>query len=324
MTLYSDNAVTLGVGLQTAKATPNATPSMTLRYTGGFGPVPARTTIVTAETDANRVQNDPVVVGLAVGGDGEHYIRPSEAHLLAHLLLGHTVTTGAGPYVHTSDSTASGSAPYATLKRIVQGGVEGTEMDDCQISTIVWRGGAGQALSCTVTWVGGGTTTFGITDPAVAANTDAPLTYPQVTVTKDAVHDGSVPSFEITATQNRTQFDGDNGLYPFDIAPGTYAVSGSLTTAFQSDADWRLFNTGTTGGVAPTVTIGSQALTIIAAADATHSIQWTFAGIQTETYAPSFGTDGAPLTAALTFHSAHSATMASVLQVVTKNAVALP
>ena len=66
------------------------------------------------------------------------------------------------------------------------------------------------------------------------------------------------------------------------------------------------------------------ALTIIAAADATHSIQWTFAGVIIDTYAPSFGTDGAPLTAALTFASQHSATMSSVLQTVVKNAVATP
>jgi hypothetical protein len=324
VTLLSNNALTLGVGIQTAKAAAQATPAVTLRYTGGYGPTPNRNTLTLAETDANRVQSDPVVVGYRVGGDGEHYVRPSEQHILAHLLLGHTVTTGAGPYVHTIDSTASGTAPYATLFRSVNAGGEVTEMVDAQIASITWRGGAGQALTCTVTWVGGGATTFGVTDPGVASTTDAALTYPQVTVTKNAVHDGSVASFELTANQNRTEFDGDSGLYPFDVAAGLYAVSGSLVMAFQSDADYRLFHTGSPTGTAPSTTLGAQPLTILAAIDATHSVAWNLTNIFLTTFEAQHGTDGAPLTQTMSFQAKHDATIANVLQMVVKNAVALP
>lgn len=324
MALISGNALTLGVGIQTAKGSAKSTPDMTLRYTGGFGPTPQRQTITTAETDANRVQADPVVVGYRVGGDSEHYVRPSEQHILGQLLLGNTVTTGTGPYVHTITSTAAGTAPYATLWRIVNSGTEGTKMVDSQVASITWRGGAGQALTCTVTWVGGGATTFGVADPGVAANTDAALTYAQVTATKNAVHDGSVASFELTANQNRSEFDGDNGLAPFDIAPGLYAVSGSLVMAFQSDADWRLFNTGSTTGTAPTTTLGGQALSVLASIDTTHQIQWSMNSVFITAYEPQHNTDGSPLTANISFQSAHDATLANVLSMVVKNAVATP
>jgi hypothetical protein len=319
MAVLAGNALELAIGKQSGKGTAQSTPQIRMHYISGFGPVPNRETILLAETDAARQEGDPVVVALDVRGQSEHYVRPQENRILTHGLMGQTSTSGSGPYVHTATSTTSGTASYYTCYRSVNTSTETTRMTDVQVSSITWRGGAGQALSATVEWFGLGSL-VGQTDPGTpAAVTESPLVYPQVTVTKNSVHDGSVASFEITANQNRTPWQGDSGTSPFDVVPGMYSVTGSLVMLFQSDADWRKFFTGSTGGTTLGTTIGSEPLNIIAAAGANDSISWDFDNIFIQTYEPQHNTDGSPLTAALSFKSKRDTTLANVLEVVTKS-----
>jgi hypothetical protein len=319
MAVIAGNALDLALGKQSGKATPQGTPQIRMRYISGFGPTPNRETIITAETDASRQEGDPVVVAIDVRGSSEHYVRPTENRILTHSLMGQTSTGGSGPYTHTSSSTSSGSAPYYTLYRTVNASSETTRMTDVQVSSITWRGGAGQALSATVEWFGLGSL-VGQTDPGTpAAASESPLVYPQVTCTKNSSHDGSVASFEITANQNRTPWQGDSGTAPFDVVPGLYSVTGSLVMLFQSDADWRKFFTGSTSGTTLGTTIGTEPLNIIAAAGADDSISWDFDNIFITSYEPQHNTDGSPLTAAISFKSKRDATLANVLEVVTKS-----
>ena len=134
MPAVAGNAWTLAVGKQAAKGTPQTTPTAKLKYTGGFGPAPDRTVINLAETDASRQIGDPVVVGYRVQGSSEHYLRSVEFHKIADLLLGTTVSTGAGPYTHTASSPSSGTAGYATLYWAVNSTAIVTQMIDSQIA----------------------------------------------------------------------------------------------------------------------------------------------------------------------------------------------
>lgn len=323
MTLVPNNALTVAFGKQTAKGTPQVTPQVKVSYIGQFGPRPTWATITLAETDAARQEADEVRVGFSVRDQSEHYIRPNEHHFFAHALLGSTVTTGAGPYVHTATSTADGTAPYYTMYRTTESTVESHQMIDCQLSMLEWVGGAGQALSMTADWVGL-SASLGATDPVLALATQVPLVYPQVTATWGGVHDGSVQSFKITAMQNRSPWIGDTGVTAFDIVPGLLSVRAELVMLFQNDQEFRNFITGSTGGTVPAVAVPSKAFNIVAAIDANNSVQWSSAAMQIVDYQRSYGTDGAPLTATLQLKSKKDATLSNVLQVVTKCTVAAP
>jgi hypothetical protein len=323
VTLVPGNALTLALGKQTAKGTPQTTPQAKLDYIAGFGPEPNWASIQTAETDATRQEPDDIRVGFSVLGQGEHYLRPDEHHYLAHALLGSTNTTGSTNKTHVATSTADGSAPYYTLYRAVAQTAEVTQMIDCQIAQIQWTGGAGQALSGQVDWVGL-SAVLGATDPVLAVSQQAVLVYPEVTGTWGGTHDGSIQSFQITASQGRSPWIGDTGTTAFDIVPGQLGVRGQLVMLFQNDQEYRNFITNSTSGTAPSTTIPSKSLSIIAAIDANTSIQWDLTAAQITGYSRANNTDGSPLLATIAFKSKRSATLGNVLTVTTKNAIAAP
>lgn len=323
MTLVPDNALTLAIGKQSAKGTPQATPQAKLDYIGGFGPEPTWATLQTAETDAQRLAADLIRVGFSVVGQAEHYLRPAEHHYLAHGLLGATATSGSTNKTHVATPTADGSAPYYTLLKAVASTAEVTEMDDCQAAQIQWTGGQGQALSALTDWVGL-SAVLGATDPVKAVSAQAILTYPLVAVTYGGTHDGSVQSFQVTVNQNRTPWIGDTGVTAFDIVPGQLEATAQLVMLFQSDAEYRNFIGGSPSATAPASTIPSKALSIIAAIDANNSIQWDFAAAQITAYTRAFGTDGAPLLATLQLKSKKDPTLSNVVSITTKNTTAAP
>lgn len=318
------NAWTLAFGKQTAKGTPNTTPSMKLRYTGGFGPSPVRNFITLAETDAIRQQGDPVVVGTRVEGSSEHYIRPAEFHRIADAHLGSTATTGAGPnYTHTSSSTAAGSTPYVTLYKALASNVLVDRYQDCQINSLTCRGGAEQALTASLDWLGL-VALLGQTDPAGTPVSQNPLVYPHVTVTLGGSATGIVDSFEVTSNQGKTLIIGDTGLTAADTAAGLYAVSGSLSILFENQDDYREFHTGTAAGTSPGTTIAGKTLNITAAIDANTSVAWDMDDIVIESYPVEGNTDGSPLRVAMGFRSRRGAALANVLEIITKNQTAGP
>jgi len=322
MPAVAGNAWALAVGKQAAKGTAQTTPGAKLKYTGGFGPAPNRSIINLAETDASRQIGDPVVVGYRVQGSSEHYLRSVEFHKIADLLLGTTVSTGAGPYVHTASSPSSGTAGYATLYRALNSTALVEQMIDCQIVSMQIRGGTEQVLTYACEWLG---LSFveGATDPVLSVSNAAPLVYPHVTVTKAGSATAIVDSFELNINQNRSLILGDTGLAASQIVAGQYVVSGSLSLLFESDADYRTFHTGTAGGTTPTTTIASETLVLLAEANATtDSVTFDMDAISASTYEMTPNTDGAPLRATMEFSSRRGATLANVLEVITKNSVA--
>jgi hypothetical protein len=322
MAAVPGNALTLAVGKQTALGTAQTAPSYKLRYTGGFGPDPVRNTITLAETDATRQQGDPVVVGLRVEGSSEHYVRPDEFGLLALLLFGQVTTTGAGPnYTHTYSSTATGSAPYATLYKAQNTTAFVDRYVDCQVGSLTIRGGAEQALSVSCDWTGLSYTT-GETDPAGSPVATSPMVYPEVTITKAGVASGVIDSFELTVTQNRSLVVGDTGLSAGAIVPGMFAVTGSLSILFESDAERRLFHTGSTGGTTPTSTVGSEALNIAVVRNANLSITFDLDNVIPTNVTVPANTDGSPIRMGYEFSAKRDATLANVVECVVKNQIA--
>jgi hypothetical protein len=313
------NALTLAVGKQSAKGTPQTTPTYKLRYTGGFGPDPAQTRITLAETDATRQQGDPIIVGHSVTGSSEHYVRPDEFGLLAYLSLGTLVTTGGGAdKTHTISAATSGAVPYATLYKAQNVTAFVDRYVDCQINSVTVTGGAEQPLSMTTEWLGLSYTT-GSTDPVLASVTTSPMVYPEVTVTKAAVATAVVQSFSLTWTNNRTLITGDTGTSAAEVAPGMFAVTGSLAIMFETDAERRLYLTGSGAGTTPATAVAAEALNILVQRTAVLSIAFDLDNVIPTAVTVPANTDGSPIIMGYEFQSKRDATLANVLEVIVKN-----
>jgi hypothetical protein len=319
MAAISGNVWTLAVGKQTAKGTPQATPTYKLKATGG-DIAPSRGTIQLAETDASRQQGQTVVVEAHVEGSPEHYVRPSDFGLLAYGLLGANADSGTGPnYTHTA--TPANSGPYFTLFKAIGGSVLVDQYIDCRVTGLTLRGGAGQALTCSVTWYGLNAT-FGATDPVLAVVTEAPFVYPEVTVTKGGSAPGTVESFELTIANNGVALHGDKQINPYEYVWGELAVSGSITYLFQTDADYRSFHTGTSSGTAFSTTLFTESLSIKAAKSVNLSVEAVLAGVAYTAYPVPGSPGGDPIRVAATFNSQPQTAIADYISLITKNTVA--
>ncbi|HXG70658.1 MAG TPA: phage tail tube protein [Gemmatimonadaceae bacterium] len=315
------NALTLAVGKQSAKGTPQLTPTYKLRYTGGFGPDPAQTRITLAETDATRQQGDPIIVGHSVTGSSEHYVRPDEFGLLAYLSLGTIATVGAAAdKTHTISATTSGAVPYATLFKAQNVTAYVDRYVDCQLNSVTVSGGAEQPLSMSMEWLGLAYTT-GSTDPVLTAITQSPMVYPEVTVTKAGVTTGVVQSFSLTWTNNRSLITGDTGTSAAEVAPGMFAVTGSLAILFETDAERRLFYTGSTGGTAPATVVAAESLNILAQRTTTLSIAFDLNNVIPTGVTVPANTDGSPIIMGYEFQSQRQTALADVLEIAVKNQV---
>jgi hypothetical protein len=313
------NAVTLAVGKQTAKGTPQATPTYKLKLVGG-DVNPRREILTLAETDASRQDGASVVVGSRVEGTTEHYLRPDDFGLIAYLAMGASADAGTTPnFTHTATSTAA--APYATLFKAINTTTLVDRYADCRISQLVCRGAAGGALTYAATW-GGLAALLGQVDPVLAAVSQTPLVYPNVVCTLGGAAPGTVQSFEITITNNAVFVPGDTGLSQVDYVFGKFSVSGSLSLLFETDAKYRQFHTGTGGGTTPGSTIFAESLNIKAEVNANLSVAFDMANVEyTELNVP-INVDGAPIVMAATFRTKPAAAIADNLEIITKNAVA--
>lgn len=318
MTGVAGNAYTLAMGKQSAKGTPQTTPTYKMRLTGGdVSAVP--TVIQLAETDASRQAGTSVKTGGAVTGSTTHYLRPDEFGLLAYLVMGANADSGAGPnYTHTA--TPSSAAPYATLYKAINVSTLVDQYVDCRVSSLTVSGQAGGALTVAPTWEGL-SAVFGATDPVLTPVTTSPLVYPQVIVTKGGATPGTIDSFDLTISNNGQMVAGDSGYANIDYVFGQFAVSGTISTLFASDADYRAFNTGTTSGTAFTATMFSEALTITATVNANLSVQFVMTAVEYTSYPLAPNTDGSPLRVAMAFRTVRQAAIASNLTIITKNQV---
>lgn len=318
MTGVAGNSWTEKIGKQSAKGTPQTTPTHAFNFTGGGGPMPRTDTITLAETDANRQQGSIVKVGFGVEGAAEHYLRLSQFHMLADALLGSTVTTGATNFTHTSSSTAAGTTGYFTIYKAL-GTALCDRYVDCQLAQLQVAGGAGQALTAQATWMGLSFTLNETMPGSPAAPTDTPMVYPLVTVTKGGSATAQVSAFSITISQGRTIVQGDTGFSAADIAPGLIAVTGELTILFENDDDYNNFYGGAAAATTPTTTVVSEALNITALETANRSVAFDMDGVTLTSYAPPLNTDGSPIEVTATFVALRQATLAGLLEIVVKN-----
>lgn len=320
MAAISGNVVTLKVGKQTAKGTPQATPTLGLKLTGG-DLVPARTTIQLAETDATRQQGQTVVVG-AVGAQGSpsFYLRPDDFAFFAYMALGANADSGTTPnFTHTA--TPANSGPYFTAFKAIGSTILVDRYEDIRVTGLHVAGGQGGALTYTVDCYGLNAT-LGQTDPVLAVVTQTPLVYPQVTVTKGGSAPGTIESFNLDIVNGGSALQGDKQINPYEYVWGELAVSGTITMLFESDADWRAFHTGSTSGTTLSTTLYTQTMDILAQANANLSVRFTMSSVAYDSVTVPPDPGGAPIRSVLGFRSMPDPTIGNYISIVVKNQIA--
>jgi hypothetical protein len=315
---FPNNTAVLDIGKQSAKGTPQTTPTYELRYTGGFGPTVAPQTVEVAESDSTSLASGIIRTGFSVEGTSEGYVRPDEFGLLAYLALGANADSGAGPFVHTASHSVT--PPYVTLFRSVNTTALSERYSDCRISSLTVNGSANQILTYSAAW-GGLSWLGGVTKPVISPVATTPLVYSQVTCTIGGSAPGTVQTFQLNVNNNANLWWGDSGTSAVDYIMGRKVVTGSLTMLFASDADYRLFLTGSTSGTTLSPTVSSQTLSIAASVSGALSVVFNMTNVRYNTYVLGLGVDGAPVTAAIDFSSQNLGTVAQYLNVVTTNAV---
>ena len=250
----------IGVAKQTAKGTFPTVAKYVNPFTGGSAG-PERVVDRLSETDNNLDPGSAYLVRGGAAGSPEFYVRPKSFPAWARAGLGVNATTGAGPYVHTMD-TNTGSLPYMSFFKML-GATLYERYEDCLVNSISVRSEAGQALVCTVNFLGLSVTrsaTEWATTPAL--ENEAPWFYHEATVTLGGGVKTNVRSFEITLENNVTQQQTD-AITLYDAVPGTRNLTFSFDMIFDSSAafdEYKKFHYGSTGGTTQSTSLYTTAL----------------------------------------------------------------
>ena len=313
VTLIPGNTRVIYTAVQGSKGTAASTPSRKLRLTEDSLD-PGRQLIQLPETDSSSQAPSYAVVGAEPGNTFGTWLRPNDSDQLFHGLLGST--SGSAGSFSTIPIVAT---PYLTIWDVVPG-QSTTKYVDARITEAAVSGSAGQGIS--VQWTARALTALtNQTEPVAPSgfSTDVAMTYPQVTVTRGGVHNGDVDAFTLTISRGGQYFHGDNGLTAADYVNGLFAVTGSMTIAFQNAQEYSAFNTGTTAGTSLTTTLYEQALIIAVAIDGSHSFTFTSSGVIYTAFPIGIDTGGAPTVTAAGFSTVPQTTWANNLTIATKN-----
>jgi hypothetical protein len=311
---------TLGIGRQTTLGTPAANANFKMKTVTGDLDMPTDA-IELAETDSSRQAGATVITGKRVEGSPEFYCRPDDLGLLAYAVLGANADAGTSPnFTHTA--TIGSSLPFLTFWKAIASTVLVDQFSDCVISQLVIRGNTAAVLTVAAT-VMGKTAVFGATDVVLATETQSPIVYPQVQVSKAGIAPADVESFDLTIAAGVTHVWTDRGIMPAYVVPGRCVISGTLTALFQSDADHRLFHTGSPTGTIPVATVNDVALSITATVDANTGFTLSIAKAALRDVPVPPDASGAPIRSTIPFFSEPDpVTPANYLSIVTKNRIA--
>lgn len=322
MTVRPGNARTIYLAVQADKATLATTPTIKLRIRD-LSKNPVRNIIALEETDASTQEGASVVAGFAPGGSLAAYLRPSEVDLLMLGILGSSVDTGVGPnFVHTISPTVD--TPYLTVWEVEPDGTFCNRFGGCRLTQLTAQGGQGQPLELTGIQFEALKFAAGVTPPVAPADPfdELPYIYPEVTVNRGGPTLGDVDQFSVLINRNGQRLGGDSGFGSFDYANGKFQVQVNITQFFSTEDDLRGTDTGDVAGTAPTPTIRTQTLSIIALRNANTSIEIASTKLSIVTATAGVNTDGSPLTQVIAARTEPTADIADNLTVIVKNAIA--
>lgn len=314
MTPIPGNNAVLGIAKQSGKGTPNTTPTYALDYTGSPTLVPGVQLVTAEETDASAQAGVDYVVGTEPGGNAEHYLRPVSFALIAEALMGQK--TGTDVQVATPSQTQ----PYFTLIEDRADGTLVTQFNDAKCGQVVITAQNRALCTYTATWqalsfIMGGSTL------AVDAEDETILAWPQVTVSRGGVHQGTCQTINLTIDRNLTRVPGDVGYGNVDSVAGLFQVTGEMVVLFENDDDARAFATGTTSGTVSTPTLYTESLDLEIAFDSGLGVLFEMAAIQFTSYNVPVNTNAEPAYATINFKTVRQADIADNLTITTTTVV---
>lgn len=256
--MLEPNIYGLWVGKQTAKGTPNATPSKRLVQVGGD--------LTTGRDDGTEEYSDLTKYGAATdwvnsatgGGDPVIEATPTELAYLLWLFHGaETVTAIPGPPAASKHSykPQAGRGFYSTwVRRVGQSIVQRHAYNDCLIGRIQIDGGTGQKpIHVTPHVLSLDPAQVKTSDPAAALPTDKPFLYTDGvsvagagTFTIDGTVVRGASAFTFVADEDLSLVYGD-GITPVDVVQGNANATISVTLYFDADglAEWNKLIYGT-------------------------------------------------------------------------------
>lgn len=313
MALTEGNTRIMAVAKQTAKGTPNTTPTAVFPLSGDSALNPNRAIIQLPETDANSQRADNVVVGASPGGGWTGWLRAKDFKLIAEAIMGSVTGTT------TLTATPSKTMPYYTIFDVIPG-VQCTQYNDCRFGSVTWGSEALQGTPYSVE-VLALSATLGATEPvSLVLPIDTKYGHSYLTTTVGGSAPGTHDMVSLTINRNVTYLRGDMGLGIYDSWPGIFEVTGQFRRIYTSDADYRKVQGGSAVATALTRTVFSETLSVLYQEDSTHSVELTSSGIEyTEITVPVNAEDGAPLLETLVFNTKRQATWANNATIVVKH-----
>jgi hypothetical protein len=305
----SGNVATFGWAKQSAKGTAAAASIRKTKFTGGDF-TPQRSLTRLAETAGTRDQGPTIMTAASVSGNPSCYLRSSDFSDFAYYALGANADSGAGPYVHTATPVQT-DLPYVTLWKMVaatSGALAILERyEDCKLNTLRISGSAGNPLTVEMEWLGLRSLFLGTND-ATAVTTVLPVTWDMLAVTKGGAAKSSIQSFDLTITNNLVLQQGNGAITAYDIFPGEFQVSGTMTLLFESNVDYLQFHYGTATApsgastAAQSRTLFQEALVLTLTQSASSVIAISLANVTYTAIPVAPDPGGAPIVSAMAFN----------------------
>lgn len=296
---------------QTAKGTPNTTPTEVFPLSGDGAPNPNRTIIQLPETDASSQRSDSVVVGASPGGGWSGWLRAKQWKMVAEGIMGLTAGTP------TATATPSKALPYYTMFDVIPG-VQCTQYNDVRFASVTVSSEADQGTAYSIEAIAL-TAILNAAEPSLALPTDTKYSHSYLTTTIGGSAPGTHDAVAITINRNVSLLKGDLGLSNFDSHPGLFEVTGSFRKIYTNDDDYNKIHGGAAAATALTRTVFSETLSILYAEDATHSVEFVSTAIEYTEIAVPVNIDGSPILQTLTLNTKRQATWASNLSIITKH-----
>lgn len=296
---------------QSAKGTPNTTPTEVFPLSGDAALNPNRAIIQLPETDASSQRSNSVVVGSSPGGGWSGWLRAKQFKMIAEGIMG---TTAGTP---TATATPSKVLPYYTMFDVIPG-VQCTQYNDVRFGSLTVGSEALQGTQYSVEAVAL-SALLNAAEPTLALPTDTKYSHSYLTTTVGGAAPGTHDAVSITINRNVTLLRGDMGLAIYDSWPGLFEVTGTFRRVYTVDDDYNKVQGGSAGATALTRTVFAETLSILYAEDGTHSVEFISTGIEYTEITVPVNVDGSPILETLTFNTQRQATWANNLTIVTKS-----
>lgn len=316
MPLTEGNTRIMCVGKQTAKGTPNTTPTHFYPLSGDAALNPNREIIQLPETDSSSQRSNSVVVGASPGGGWQGWLRATQMDQLGEAIQGSVSGT---LVLGTFSAVPVKTMPYYTIFDVIPG-VQCTQYNDCRFGSlsISSEAMAGTTYSVEVFAL---SAILGATEPSpITLPVDTKYSHSYLTTTVGGSAPGTHDSVSLTINRNVIYLRGDMGLAIYDSWPGQYEVTGSFRRIYVSHDDYRRVQGGSAAATALTRTVFAESLAIKYEETAARLVQFASTGIEYTSITVPVNVDGTPILETLEFNTQRQAVWANNMTISAKYA----